>query len=213
MALAAPRTHIDALPYIDTHYDQADKELVKRLIQEQLKISKTNPDDYHKHKPYQPNFQNNPILQTEWERVQNGTPMHKMDTKNYGVLPPDQDQQNHVNAWKQAVHNAQAQFQHQSTRIENLQLLAESGSDIWLRYLEELDVTSKRLLERHTSLSLDVDEINRKRKHAQDQVAPRLARMETDWLHLIRKNYELERECDRLENVCSSFEGVDRERR
>jgi len=139
MALPAPTTLIDALPYVDSQYNDAKmKKRVDQLVQAEMKTFA--PRDYVAHLPqYEPNFevraggawppaghethhlllllrQDHPVLQAEWMRVCDQQPMSKIDTSRYALDPPPVAKQADPQAWRRAVENAEAQHEHQNTR-------------------------------------------------------------------------------------------------
>lgn len=56
------------------------------------------------------------MLQQEWMRVCEQQPMQTFDTSRYQLDPPPPHLRNDPAAWKEAVKNAQAQLENQSTR-------------------------------------------------------------------------------------------------
>jgi pre-mRNA-splicing factor SPF27 len=139
MALPAPTTLMDALPYVDSQYNDAQmKKRVDQLVQAEMKTFA--PRDYVAHLPqYEPNFevrargpwpraghethrvslllrQDHPLLQAEWMRICDQQPMSRIDTSRYALDPPPVAKQADPQAWRRAVENAEAQHEHQNTR-------------------------------------------------------------------------------------------------
>ena len=139
MALPAPTTLIDALPYVDSQYnDPKMKQRVDQLVQAEMETFA--PRDYVAHLPqYEPNFevrargarplagndahrlplllcQDHPLLQAEWMRICDQQPMSRIDTSRYALDAPPAAKQADPQAWRRAVENAEAQHEHQNTR-------------------------------------------------------------------------------------------------
>ena len=144
LALPAPTTAVDALPYVDAQYnDPAMKRQVDALVEAEMQ--NFAPGDYLGHLPasYEPNFevrapaptaarlaaagsrpshaarprpQDHPLLQAEWMRVCDGQRMPSIDTSRYALEGPSQAKQADPTAWRRAVENAEAQLEHQGTR-------------------------------------------------------------------------------------------------
>merc|ERR1712146_471104 len=105
------------------------------------------PRDYLAHLPpaHEPNFEEHPVLQAEWMRVCDQQPMSKIDTSRYALDAPPQAKQGDPAAWRRAVENAEAQLEHQSTRLINLELLQKHGTNAWLAHLSSLGVANSAL--------------------------------------------------------------------
>eukprot|EP00316_Scyphosphaera_apsteinii_P012591 CAMPEP_0119301026 /NCGR_PEP_ID=MMETSP1333-20130426/2890_1 /TAXON_ID=418940 /ORGANISM="Scyphosphaera apsteinii, Strain RCC1455" /LENGTH=226 /DNA_ID=CAMNT_0007302997 /DNA_START=54 /DNA_END=734 /DNA_ORIENTATION=+ len=208
LALPAPRVDIDALPYVDTQFnDPAIKAQVDRLIQDELSTIKKQPRDYLAHLPlYEPKFEGHPALQAEWMRICSSDgkePMPTMDVSRYQLDPPPQAKQTNAAAWDRAVHNAEAQLEHQSNRIDNLELMQKYGANLWRVHLNSLEAASRRLESEQAELSQQIDTLNRKRKLEQNDVGPKLQRLEAEWVNAVKKNLEIEGAVARLEAECS----------
>lgn len=67
----------------------------------------------------------------EMERVAAGEAMPPVDMRKTELPPPPKSKRNDVAAWQAALDNACAQYEHQKTRLENLELLSKHGPQIW----------------------------------------------------------------------------------
>jgi len=204
-ALPAPRTEIDALPYVDSQYNNpAVKRQVDALVEAELKTFA--PRDYLEHLPLrEPDFEAHPILQSEWLRVCAEQPMPQMDTSRYQLDPPPANKQSSVPAWERAVANAQAQLEHQSTRLENLELLQKHGANLWRVHLNALEAANGRLEGEQAELVAQIAELNRKRKADQVEVGPKLARLESDWVNAVKKNLQIEGHVSVMKAECEAM--------
>ena len=204
-ALPAPHIDVDALPYIDSQYnDPAMKAQVDALVDAEMRSFR--PRDYLAPWPlHEPNFDDHPLLQAEWMRVCERQPMPKMDTSRYQLDPPPLEQQADPAAWQRAVENAQAQLEHQTTRIGNLELLQQHGAHLWRAHLNTLDAASGHLSRADGDLASQIESVNRKRKAEQLAAGPRLVGLEAEWVGAVKKNLEIEASCLRLEAECGEL--------
>lgn len=49
----------------------------------------------------------------------------------YELPAPSSGQKNDITAWQDSVNNSMAQLEHQAVRIENLDLMAQYGTNAW----------------------------------------------------------------------------------
>lgn len=49
----------------------------------------------------------------------------------YELPAPSSGQKNDITAWQESVNNSMAQLEHQAVRIENLELMAQYGTNAW----------------------------------------------------------------------------------
>ena len=81
----------------------------------------------------------------------------------------------------------------------NLELMKQYGPNQWRLYLNGLEQLNADYSAELNTLNQKIEEINRKRKTEQGEAAPKLARMEAEWVAGVKKNMEIEAECTRLE--------------
>lgn len=94
--------------------------------------------------------------------------------------------------WQAALDNARAQLEHQTLRIQNLELLAKHGANSWLahnRGLEAACVGAEREL---AALAVAVADVNKTRKVQQTAAGMELRKMEAQWQALVASNAVLE---------------------
>ena len=104
-----------------------------------------------------------------------------------------------VAAWNECVDNSLAQLEHQRTRIVNLELMQDYGSDAWKSYNETLQKLVNLLQDKLKDLKKDIQEVNWSRKNKQTQVGEKLKHLESQWVGLVSKNYEIEQAIVQLE--------------
>uniref|UniRef100_A0A1I8F438 Pre-mRNA-splicing factor SPF27 n=1 Tax=Macrostomum lignano TaxID=282301 RepID=A0A1I8F438_9PLAT len=154
------RALVNALPYVDRGFDEAG------VREAALGMFETD------------------ILRAEFERLSSRQPPEHMSMKRYELPAPPTGRLTDVQSWRDSVDNSRAQLEHQSVRIENLQLLLAHGSDAWRCHNDTLVRMATRKA---------VKEVNLQRKTEQVQAGERLHTLEDTWVHLVMKNYELER--------------------
>jgi len=191
---------IDALPYIDNEYDlQGMKEMVTHLIEEEKKRYRPTKN-YLEHLPQLEMHRFETPLQTkEYERLQQRLPMEVLSMKRYELPPPPSGKLTDVSAWSECVDNSYAQLEHQFTRICNLELQLEYGCESWKTYLEVLTRMVNSSQQQLQKIKQQIQEVNWSRKQSQTQTGEQLRILESSWVGLVSKNYEIDRACGELE--------------
>lgn len=119
--------------------------------------------------------------------------------KRYELPGPPTGRASDLAAWTDAVENSEAQLEHQLNRITNLNLMNKYGPEAWKVYntiLNQLLTSAKEQLQDIKKL---IQEINWQRKSAQTTAGEKLKSLESKWVQLVSKNYEIERTCVQLE--------------
>lgn len=193
---------VDALPYYDSEYeDPKVKAEVEAMILEEMRRSAKKPADYLKELPPPPTFraEENPLLAKEYERVKAGRPPAKMDMARYHLEPPPPGLRSDVSAWKQALANGQTQLQHQTLKLENLDLMLTYGANTWRVHNQHLEASNTRLQKVVAEARRDIELLNRDRKLNQLSAGAELTRLKQQWTGLVEKNAEIEGACRKLE--------------
>ncbi|CAG2214155.1 BCAS2 [Mytilus edulis] len=146
------------------------------------------------------------IMKTEYERMQSRLPMDMLNMKRYELPPPPAGKMTDISAWNEAVENSQAQLEHQSLRILNLELLSEYGSNAWKSYNTVLSQMVEQATKQLQELRKKIQEINWQRKNEQTQAGGKLKELEESWVGLVSKNYEIERACVEIEREIEEME-------
>ena len=77
--------------------------------------------------------------------------------------------------------------------------MMDYGCEAWKDYNEVLQVMVARLQNRLKVLKKDIQEVNWARKNQQTLVGERLRQLESQWVGLVSKNYEIEQAIAKME--------------
>merc|ERR1712098_490986 len=132
------------------------------------------------------------LMKTEFERLAGRQPMDTLSMKRYELPPPPAGKMTDVQAWTECVDNSMAQLEHQRTRIMNLDLMLDYGAESWKQYNDVLQDMLSRMQTQLGEVKKAIQEVNWSRKNQQTQVGDRLKQLESSWVGLVSKNYEIE---------------------
>merc|ERR1712046_125565 len=107
-------------------------------------------------------FKDNAFLAADFERMKRREQMANFDAERYKLEAPSDD--SGVEAWKKAMDNCKAQVQHQSVRIENLDLMNEHGPTAWQMHNTALEQIQKSIHSKLEATQTQIEEVNKKRK-------------------------------------------------
>ncbi|KAK8405179.1 hypothetical protein O3P69_001625 [Scylla paramamosain] len=204
---------VDALPYIDTGYDEPGvREAALAMVEDEKKRYRPTKN-YLEHLPALnlSTFETE-VMRCEFERVAARQPMDTLSMKRYELPPPPPGKMTDVAAWGECVDNSMAQLEHQATRIMNLELMSEYGAECWKSHnasLQSMLTRSQALLQ---DLKKEIQELNWSRKSMQTKAGEELRHLESSWVSLVSRNYEIEQACVLLEAEIAKMKEKERER-
>ncbi|XP_072500524.1 pre-mRNA-splicing factor SPF27 isoform X2 [Notamacropus eugenii] len=140
------------------------------------------------------------IMRNEFERLAARQPIELLSMKRYELPAPSSGQKNDITAWQECVNNSMAQLEHQAVRIENLELMSQHGCNAWKVYNENLVHMIEQAQKELQKLRKHIQDLNWQRKNMQLTAGSKLREMESTWVSLVSKNYEIERTIVQLEN-------------
>lgn len=192
---------VDALPYFDQGYDAPGvREAAAALVEEETRryrptknyLSYLSTPDYSA-------FETE-IMRNEFERLSARQPLELLSMKRYELPAPSSGQRNDITAWQECVNNSMAQLEHQAVRIENLEIMSQHGCNAWRVYNEKLVRMIESAQKDLQKLRKRIQDLNWQRKNSQLTSGAKLREMESTWVSLVSKNYEIERAIVQLEN-------------
>ncbi|KAI3356698.1 hypothetical protein L3Q82_003388 [Scortum barcoo] len=189
-ASVAGEVFVDALPYFDQGYDAAGvREAAAALVEEETRRYRPTKN-YLSYLPT-PDFSTfeTEIMRNEFERLAARQPMDLLSMKRYELPAPSSGQKNDITAWQECVNNSMAQLEHQAVRIENLELMSHNLAFMIEMAQKELQKFRKQ-----------IQDLNWQRKNDQLAGGAKLRELESNWVSLVSKNYEIERAIIQLEN-------------
>merc|ERR1711944_347495 len=125
--------------------------------------------------------------------------MDTLSMKRYELPTPPAGKMTDVAAWNECVDNSMAQLEHQRTRITNLELMSEFGTEAWKIYNEVLTRMAEGSRRQLKDMKKQLQDVNWSRKHQQSGVGDKLRQLESEWVGLVSKNYEIEQALAKME--------------
>ncbi|XP_046355967.1 pre-mRNA-splicing factor SPF27-like [Haliotis cracherodii] len=191
---------VDALPYFDHGYDEPGvREAAIALVEEETRRYRPTKNYLDYLPPPIYNSFETEMMKNEVERLQARLPMEMMNMKRYELPTPAAGKMTDISAWTECLENSQAQLEHQALRILNLDLMQEYGSSAWKMYNGVLSHMLEQAQKQLQDLRKKIQEINWQRKNEQSVAGSKLEQLESSWVGLVSKNYEIERACAEVE--------------
>lgn len=171
----------ESLPYIDSEYDDpVVKEAVRAIISQEMKMFSPLEKNYLAHLPY-PNlsFSKSPNLAVEYDRISKtgSRTTERLDTQRYIIKGPgDGPLQKDIQAWRKSVLNAKCQYEYETNKQINLDVVPETINQHWLAYNKQLDQYNISMQEEVASKKRKISEINVVRRVAQEKASTEINR-------------------------------------
>lgn len=191
---------VDALPYFDHGYEDAGvRETSLAMVEEETRRYRPTKNYLEHLPPLNTGVFETELMRKEFERIQNRVPMEPLSMKRYELPPPPPSKISELSAWQDSVENSMAQLEHQAVRAMNLELMLEYGCETWKVFLDMLTSTLAKAQTQLEQIKKEIQDINWHRKHQQTEAGEKLRSLETQWVMLVSKNYEIEQACAQLE--------------
>lgn len=203
---------VDALPYFDQGYeDPGVRETALAMVEEETRRYRPTKNYLEHLAPINTTAFETELMRNEFERLQNRLPMEPLSMKRYELPPPPPSKISELSAWQDAVENSMAQLEHQAVRAMNLELMLEYGCETWKVYLDVLTSMLAKAQKQLERIKKEIQDINWQRKDKQTEAGEKLRALETQWVMLVSKNYEIEQACARLEQEIAKYNRDDSE--
>jgi len=207
MATSGDHQLVDALPYIDMGFEEPGvRDAVLEMVAEETRRYKATKNYLENLSEVTLNQFETDLMRTEWQRLNNRQPMDMLSMKRYELPGPPPGKLTDMSAWADAVANSMAQLQHQSVRIDNLELMQRLGSEGWKQHNHVLTQMQSNAQKSLQELRRQIQEVNWFRKSSQTAAGDQIKHLESEWVSLVAKNYEIERQCLQLECQISELE-------
>lgn len=191
---------VDALPYFDSGYEEPGvRETSLAMVEEECRRYRPTKNYLEHLPPLNTTAFETELMRNEFERIQNRLPMEPLSMKRYELPPPPPSKISELSAWQDAVDNSMAQLEHQAVRAMNLELMLEYGCETWKVYLDVITSMLARAQTQLEKIKREIQDINWQRKDRQTEAGEKLRALETQWVMLVSKNYEIEQVCAKLE--------------
>ncbi|PAV62772.1 hypothetical protein WR25_23405 [Diploscapter pachys] len=191
---------VDALPYLDTEYNESDRQLALRLIENECKVFRPTKN-YLRHLQV-PDYDVflTPCIQKEFARISKKQEMPKLDMSRCELPSPAGTSKAADKAqWRKAIRNAKAQNEHLVLREINLEMLDEFGPEMYLQRNKQMEQTLIDAEKELRRAKEQVMNVHSRRKMAQMEAGAQMRQFEADWVAMITNNYKMELAIDEME--------------
>lgn len=201
---AARSCLIDSLPYVD-RVDEGLRARAEELIEAELQTLPKVPSDYLRELPRADEFDFGkcPLSEEAYLRAggagDEGSTAGALDVTRYALEEPAGKDARSAAAWRDAVANASSQLEHQQVRVENLELLLQSGAAVWRAANARAEGLCGRVESVAGGLANEAEALNRERKLQQFSSGNQIHSLEQAWYGQVHKNAEVQAACNHLE--------------
>ncbi|KAJ3151826.1 hypothetical protein HDU89_001875 [Geranomyces variabilis] len=178
---------VDSLPYIDSKYPELS-ETIDNLIKEEMEREKTSTESAL---PTEIKlFSSKPMLAADLDRVSTSQSNPILDTARFRLEPPKNPKS--LADWQTALENAEAQLEHQTNRLINLELVNTFGSNAWKLHCYQLEWLASSLQKEVDAAAKEVTDINKDRKTAQLKMGQTLQQLAQRYLTLVHQTLQVD---------------------
>ncbi|VDK48089.1 unnamed protein product [Anisakis simplex] len=190
---------VDALPYLDTDYTEADRQMALQMVENECRTFRPTKN-YLRFLPA-PDLDAflTPCMLKENARMAKKQEMPKLDMSRCELsCPSTTGRQGDKTSWRKAISNAAAQNEHLRLRNLNLQLMEEYTPETMLRFNKNLECVLHNGEKELRKMREDVMNIHARRRDNQMEAGRKLKELEGKWVELVTKNYKMELACGEL---------------
>ncbi|CAI2347645.1 unnamed protein product [Caenorhabditis sp. 36 PRJEB53466] len=183
---------VDALPYLDTDYNESDRQMAMKLVEHECKTFRPTKN-YLTHLPV-PDYDAflTPCMLKEMERMKKKEEMPKLDMSRCELPPPSAVKGVDRKLWAKVLRNAKAQNEHLLMRQINLELMDEYAAESYLQRNKTMD-SLLSLAEKELKKTREaVMEVHANRKAAQMKAGETVKQLEHSWVNMVTNNYKME---------------------
>ncbi|KAJ3137248.1 hypothetical protein HDU90_002034 [Geranomyces variabilis] len=178
---------VDSLPYIDSKYPELS-ETIDNLIKEEMEREKTSTESAL---PTEIElFSSKPMLAADLDRVSTSQSNPILDTARFRLEPPKNPKS--LADWQTALENAEAQLEHQTNRLINLELVNTFGSNAWKLHCYQLEWLASSLQKEVDAAAKEVTDINKDRKTAQLKMGQTLQQLAQRYSNLVHQTLQVD---------------------
>uniref|UniRef100_A0A915AIG4 Pre-mRNA-splicing factor SPF27 n=1 Tax=Parascaris univalens TaxID=6257 RepID=A0A915AIG4_PARUN len=190
---------VDALPYLDTNYTEADRQMALQLIESECRTFRPTKNYLKFLPPPDLDAFLTPCMIKEHARMAKKQEMPKLDMSRCELsCPSTTGRQGDKTSWRKAIRNAAAQNEHLRLRNLNLQLMEEYAPETMLRFNKNLEDILHSEEKQLRKMREEVMNIHALRRDRQVEAGRKLKELEQRWVEMVTKNYKMELACGEL---------------
>ncbi|CAI5445498.1 unnamed protein product [Caenorhabditis angaria] len=183
---------VDALPYLDTEYNESDRQNALKLIEHECKTFRPTKNYLtHLSVPDYDAFLST-CMQKEMERINRKEEMVKLDMSRCELPPPSAAKGLDRKLWRKVLRNAKSQNEHLLIRQINLELMDEFAAESYLQRNKDLENSLTEIEKKLRKTKEEVMEIHADRKRNQLDAGNKLKQLEESWVTMVTNNYKME---------------------
>uniref|UniRef100_A0A1I7UMJ4 Pre-mRNA-splicing factor SPF27 n=1 Tax=Caenorhabditis tropicalis TaxID=1561998 RepID=A0A1I7UMJ4_9PELO len=191
---------VDALPYLDTEYNESDRQMAMKLVEHECKTFRPTKN-YLTHLPV-PDYDAflTPCMLKEMSRMKKKEEMGKLDMSRCELPPPSAVKGVDRKLWAKVLRNAKAQNEHLMLRQINLELMDEYAAESYLQRNKQMESLLTEAEKELRKTKEAVMEVHSTRKQSQLKAGDKVKQLEQAWVTMVTNNYRMEMENRQMES-------------
>ncbi|KAL4444532.1 hypothetical protein ABPG74_016825 [Tetrahymena malaccensis] len=187
---------VTSLPYVDAEADDNIKIKVQRLIKQEMALMEKQ--DYLQDLPMpKTHLYDSPLIQEELQRVKNLQLLEEPQILQLPNLDLDTAESSQLKEFNDIASKIN---QYNNIKQVNLELMLKYGPDSHKLFMEYQKNFKNELNSMNEKLKAQIEEVNSKRKFDQSNANDKLSNYQYKIGNLLRRNEELEVECQKIEH-------------